>query len=140
MTVPTKASTTSWPRRSAHPGPFSSQGLKSWSEGVRRKTLRLVAQYANACNLFATDPGVVAHKLAVLARHCDTEGRDFDAIGKTILGLGNPLEDVDDFLAKAEEYAKLGVTLIEVMPPGLTHLYGWVAEVGERIVPRLRDI
>ena len=45
-----------------------------------RKTLRLVARYADACNLFAPDPDVVAHKLEVLARHCDAESRDPDSI------------------------------------------------------------
>ena len=41
-----------------------------------RKTLRLVARYADACNLFAADVDEVAHKLEVLERHCETEGRD----------------------------------------------------------------
>src|SRR5690349_21887871 len=36
-----------------------------------RKTLRLVAQYADACNLFGESPEVLAHKLEVLRRHCD---------------------------------------------------------------------
>jgi alkanesulfonate monooxygenase SsuD/methylene tetrahydromethanopterin reductase-like flavin-dependent oxidoreductase (luciferase family) len=47
-----------------------------------RKTLRLVAKYADACNLFAGwDP---AHKLAVLREHCEREGRDYDSITKTV--------------------------------------------------------
>ena len=41
-----------------------------------RKTLRLVAQYGDACNLFATTPQEVAHKLDVLRGHCETVGRD----------------------------------------------------------------
>jgi alkanesulfonate monooxygenase len=46
-----------------------------------RKTLRLVAKYADACNLF---PGPeVAHKLDVLRAHCEREGRDYDEIEKT---------------------------------------------------------
>jgi F420-dependent oxidoreductase-like protein len=51
-----------------------------------QKTLRLVAQYADACNLFArmgTD--VVRAKLDVLKRHCDAVGRDYAAIEKTTL-------------------------------------------------------
>jgi F420-dependent oxidoreductase-like protein len=40
-----------------------------------RRTLRLVARYADACNLFG-DPETVAHKLAVLREHCAAEGRD----------------------------------------------------------------
>src|SRR5215510_14838057 len=40
-----------------------------------RKTLRLVAQYADACNI-SGDPETLAHKLDVLRRHCDDVGRD----------------------------------------------------------------
>jgi F420-dependent oxidoreductase-like protein len=48
-----------------------------------RKTLRLVARYAQACNLF---PGPdLEHKLEVLRRHCEAEGRDYDSIEKTVL-------------------------------------------------------
>ena len=100
-----------------------------------QKTLKLVARYADACNLFAADASVVAHKLDVLARHCEAEGRDLDSIQKTVLGP-NPLDDVDAFLSLMEVYAKLGVTLVEVMPPGPDPA-AWVAELGEKVVPRL---
>ena len=46
-----------------------------------RRTLRLVAQYADACNLFG-DPAVVAHKVAVLAEHCAAVGRDPAAVSR----------------------------------------------------------
>ncbi|MFN2537903.1 MAG: LLM class F420-dependent oxidoreductase [Mycobacteriales bacterium] len=50
--------------------------------GGERKTLRLVAQYAQLCNLF---PGPdLAHKLEVLKGHCDAVGRDYDDITKTV--------------------------------------------------------
>ena len=49
--------------------------------GGEKKTLRLVAKYGDACNLF---PGPdVARKLDVLRAHCDAEGRDYDEIAKT---------------------------------------------------------
>ncbi len=49
--------------------------------GGERKTLRFVARYAQACNLF---PGPdLAGKLDVLRAHCDAEGRDYDEITKT---------------------------------------------------------
>src|SRR4249919_1703059 len=48
-----------------------------------KKTLRLVAKYADACNMFSATPEQVAHKLEVLADHCATEGRDFAEIEKT---------------------------------------------------------
>jgi F420-dependent oxidoreductase-like protein len=46
-----------------------------------RKTLRLVARYADACNLFPTPE--ISHKLEVLERYCDEEGRDYASIEKT---------------------------------------------------------
>src|SRR6202453_4392394 len=95
-----------------------------------RKTLLLVARYADACNLFATDPAVVAHKLEVLDRHCDAEGRDPSAIQRTILGFGDPLDDVDAFVASMEGYAKLGIDLVEVMPPGPDPA-AWASRLGE---------
>jgi F420-dependent oxidoreductase-like protein len=49
--------------------------------GGEKKTLRLVAQYADACNLFAGAD--TAHKLDVLRRHCERLGRDYDTIYKT---------------------------------------------------------
>jgi F420-dependent oxidoreductase-like protein len=49
--------------------------------GGERKTLALVARYADACNLFPTPD--LAHKLDVLRTHCDEIGRDYDSIEKT---------------------------------------------------------
>lgn len=50
--------------------------------GGEKKTLRLVAEYADACNLF-NGPDL-AHKLAVLREHCDAAGRDYDTVEKTV--------------------------------------------------------
>jgi F420-dependent oxidoreductase-like protein len=104
-----------------------------------RKTLRLVAQYADACNLFAPDPEVVAHKLEVLDRHCEAEGRDPAAIQRTILGFGDPLTDTDAFVATMAGYAEMGVDLVEVMPPGPDPV-AWVTRLGEEVVPRLDEL
>ena len=48
-----------------------------------KKTLRFVAKYAQACNVFNTPD--VAHKLDVLRQHCENEGRDYDEITKTVI-------------------------------------------------------
>jgi len=73
-----------------------------------RKTLRLVAQYADACNLFA-GPEQLRGKLDVLRRHCEDVGRDFDSIMKTVyyvMDVGDNGERVpqvlDDLAALAE--------------------------------------
>ena len=53
--------------------------------GGERRTLKLVAQYADACNVFGTDPEQLRHKYEVLRRHCESVGRDYDDIEKTFL-------------------------------------------------------
>jgi F420-dependent oxidoreductase-like protein len=100
-----------------------------------RKTLRLVARYADACNLFAISPAEIGHKLEVLDRHCDAEGRDPATVDRTILALGNPLEDVDKFLTLMEDYSALGVDAVELMPVG--DPVAFTTQVGERVVPAL---
>ncbi|MGI9149269.1 MAG: LLM class F420-dependent oxidoreductase [Chloroflexota bacterium] len=58
--------------------------------GGERKTLRLVAQYGDACNLFARLPKhQLARKLEKLRHYCDETGRPFDAIDKTALTQWN---------------------------------------------------
>jgi F420-dependent oxidoreductase-like protein len=104
-----------------------------------RKTLRLVAKYADACNLFATDPAEVAHKLDVLAAHCETENRDPDTIQKTIVAGVNPLDDLDGFIRSMQAYSKLGIDLVELGPAGPDPA-GWTAEVTSQLVPALRDL
>ena len=52
--------------------------------GGERTTLRLVARYADACNVFGA-PEMLRHKFDVLRRHCDAVGRDYDSIEKTNL-------------------------------------------------------
>lgn len=86
--------------------------------GGERKTLRLVAQYADACNLFGSSPEEVAHKLGVLRRHCDEVGRDFDDIRVTILA-NNPMpgpDTIDEFVRAMADYASLGVHTAIVVP------------------------
>jgi F420-dependent oxidoreductase-like protein len=53
--------------------------------GGEQRTLKLVAQYADMCNIFG-DPATVRHKMDVLERHCETVGRDPSTIVKTRLG------------------------------------------------------
>jgi F420-dependent oxidoreductase-like protein len=109
-----------------------------------RKTLRLVAQYAQACNLFAMagPDGVEAirHKLDVLRSHCDRLGTDYDAISKTVLYRPLPLDDPDTFLREMEAYAELGVALVESAPPPYEDPARWTTRVVETIVPRLAQV
>ena len=86
--------------------------------GGERKTLRLVAQYGDACNLFGSSPDDVAHKLDVLRRHCDELGRDYDTIRKTILA-NNPRPEpdtLDEFVTHMADYAELGIDTAIITP------------------------
>ncbi len=74
-----------------------------------RKTLRLVARYAQACNLFPTPD--LEHKLDVLRRHCDAEGRDYDEIEKTVLynwDVGEDGDRVPKILEDLQRLARMG--------------------------------
>ena len=78
--------------------------------GGEKKTLRLVARYADACNLFARVPsGDLAWKLEVLRQHCESEGRDYDTLEKTALAQLNPMRSSPQaILAKLSELARIG--------------------------------
>jgi F420-dependent oxidoreductase-like protein len=106
--------------------------------GGERKTLLLAARYADACNVFGSSPADVAHKLDVLRSHCDAEGRDYDAITKTVLAVRPVLADVDAFMSAAAEYAALGVTEMETMPD--RHPVEFAEQVAERVLPRLAEL
>ena len=76
-----------------------------------RKTLRLVAQYADACNLFDIPDGgeTIRHKLDVLARHCDELDRHPDHIEKTLSSRLSPGESADEFADRCATLAALGI-------------------------------
>ncbi len=86
--------------------------------GGERKTLRLVAQYADACNFFG-GPEEVAQKLEVLRRHCDTVGRDPNEIEVTAMYRDVPAgATVDDIVRGAEAFAEVGVSTLVTGPVG----------------------
>lgn len=112
-----------------------------------RKTLRLVARYADAANVFA--PGgpsgaeVVAHKWAVLQEHCEREGTDYHRIAKTVFYLGDVRPDRDgaqEFLADMQRLSSLGVSQVFVpMGPG-GDPYRFVEWLGESVIPELTPL
>jgi len=79
--------------------------------GGEKKTLRMVAQYADACNIFGP-PETVRTKFAVLKQHCDALGRDYGTIEKTTLGtvdLQPGKMSAKDVIAHCEVLAAIGV-------------------------------
>jgi F420-dependent oxidoreductase-like protein len=101
-----------------------------------RKTLRLVALHADACNIFSGP--VAAHKLDVLRRHCEREGRDYDAIEKTTIVSVDPAATRDDVLAQLKTAHDTGFTVayvfsknpapeatVEQLAPVVAEIAGW---------------
>jgi alkanesulfonate monooxygenase len=109
--------------------------------GGERKTLRLVAEYGDACNLGGA-PEQIKHKLAVLREHCDRLERDYEEIERTSLhtvGRGEPADLVDDTLELLEELSEVGirhaiVNLLEPSPLGV------IEQFGDEIIPRAAEL
>lgn len=81
-----------------------------------KKTLRMVAQYADACNIFDTGSEGISHKLEVLRGHCERLGRDYHTIAKTTLGSlhvtsdgRNGTKSVDQVVDHLGELAAIGI-------------------------------
>ena len=121
------------------PAPLQSRPPILIGGSGERKTLRLVATYADACNLFGESPEVVAHKLDVLRRHCDDVGRDYDSIRKTMIAMGDPVSDRDGFLSSMERYAAAGISLVTLVPQGDDPV-AWTSRLCEDVLPRLKGV
>ncbi len=105
-----------------------------------RKTLRLVARYAQACNLFAGPE--LEHKLDVLRRHCDEVGRDYDSITKTVMGPLDPGpagDNVDELVASMGRMAELGITHYHGSVPGVSTIDPLLI-LGERVIPAVAGL
>ncbi|MGH9010438.1 MAG: LLM class F420-dependent oxidoreductase [Acidimicrobiia bacterium] len=96
--------------------------------GGEKRTLRLVAQYGDACNLFG-GPDEVRHKLDVLERHCADVGRDPAEITKTVLyTVRDPVAAAD----KVAAFTAIGVDGVVVNMPDVQNL-DKVAATGEAL-------
>lgn len=99
-----------------------------------RKTLRLVAQYADACNLF--EGPSTAHKFDVLRAHCADVGRDYDDIVKTTYGrLGE--RDLPQVVDRLGALADLGVDLaiVDLRDPHEAGIFDFLGEVVRAVEP-----
>jgi len=102
-----------------------------------KKTLRLVARYADACNIF--DSPEVAHKLDVLREHCAAEGRDYAAIEKTVqtrFDLGERGENVQQIIEHLHELAELGFQVAHGTVIGVGTLRP-LDLMAERVIPAI---
>lgn len=85
-----------------------------------QRTLRLVARYGDACNLFDIPDGgrTLTRKLAVLRGHCDDIGRSYDEIEKTVSTRLGPGETADQFVDRCAALAALGIDHAIVLTGG----------------------
>jgi len=104
-----------------------------------RRTLRLVARYADACNLLVPDPGESRRKLAVLREHCQAIGRNYDLIEKTSLieadlrdGAAGLRRVIDRLRGQSEE----GIEHVIVNLPNAEEL-GPLEAFGREVIPAL---
>ena len=108
--------------------------------GGEKKTLRFVARYAQACNLFPTPE--VSHKLDVLRAHCEAEGRDYDEIEKTCYFIFDPGE-------KGEKTGEMVDGLGRLAEMGFQSAIGGVVDVwrvdpleaiGNDVIPQVANL
>jgi len=104
-----------------------------------RKTLRMVAQYADACNIIAASDDI-AHKVDVLRRHCDDIGRDPNEIEVSAMYRDiAPGASVDDVVRGAEQLAALGVSTLVTGAMG-DEPAGWLESTFGPAMDRIREI
>ena len=107
--------------------------------GGERKTLRLVAQYADACNVFGAPP-MLQRKFEILRQHCADVGRDPEQIERTTLQNVNlkaesPAQVVDRFGELGDAGAQHVIVGVRDV-----HDVSNIEQIGREIIPRLRDL
>ncbi len=114
--------------------------------GGERRTLRLVARYADATNIFGTDPETLAHKFAVLRQHCEAVGRDYASIERTLLtrfavtagGAARPqapAQVVERLALAAEAGAQHAIFAVDDV-----HELAPLELIGREVIPQLRHV
>ncbi len=127
-----------------HPQPLTKPHPPILIGGVgEHKTLRLVAQYADACNIFARlGLDVVKQKLEVLKRHCEAVGRDYATVEKTTLDTVHVApghESAADVIARCRALAGLGVQHAIFNMPNVHDLTP-LEVFGREIIPAVKGL
>jgi F420-dependent oxidoreductase-like protein len=130
------------------PQPLRRPPILIGGEG-ERKTLRLVAQYADACNLWVgrdrellASADMITHKLAVLRGHCNDVGRDADQIEVTVLttqSFGPAGLSLPEFIDGCARLAAVGVDHVIVNTPDV-HTLEAVQALSAQVIPALGSL
>lgn len=105
-----------------------------------KKTLRLVARYAQACNLWGNAD--IPHKLAVLRAHCEEEGRQYDEIEKTVtygFDVGEHGERVGQILADLQGFAVQGIQVVHGAVERIWERTP-LEIIGKEVIPAVADL
>jgi alkanesulfonate monooxygenase len=105
--------------------------------GGERKTLRLVAQYADACNVFG-GPDRIAHKYAVLREHCERLGRSYDEIERsTLQSVDVDAQSADELVERFGALGAAGAQHILISVRGVSDVTK-LERLGAEVLPQLR--
>ncbi len=106
-----------------------------------KKTLRLVAQYGDACNLFArTGLDTIRKKLDVLKHHCDDVGRPYAQIERTALGVVNLAESKPaDLIKTCRDLANLGIQHFIISLPNVYEITP-LEVIGREVIPAVAEL
>jgi F420-dependent oxidoreductase-like protein len=102
-----------------------------------KKTLRLVAKYAQACNLFSSPD--LGRKLEVLKEHCEREGTDYDAIEKTVVyqfDIGEKGENIGKTIDDLGRLAEQGFTVAHGSVVGVSGITP-LETIGSKVIPAI---
>lgn len=127
------------PKMTNNPRPISQPHPRIMIGGAGpTKTLRMTAQYADACNLFeAYGREKLQESLDTLKGHCEALGRSYDAIEKTALGtahlsVGN--DSVSSILERLKQLSELGITHVIFNMPNVYEITP-LEIFGKEIIP-----
>jgi F420-dependent oxidoreductase-like protein len=105
--------------------------------GGERKTLRLVAQYADACNVFG-DAARIAHKYAVLREHCERLGRPYDEVERsTLQSVDVEAQSSDQLVERFGALGEAGAQHILMSVRGVSDI-STLERLGAEVLPQLR--
>jgi len=107
-----------------------------------KKTLRLVARYADACNVRGDNPEDVRRRLDIIGEHCEAEGTEYDAIEKTIVTGFDPGpngERADELVDRLARFAEIGVqaalgSAVNVADPRVLEV------MGAKVIPQIASL
>ena len=108
--------------------------------GGEKKTLKFVAMYADACNLFSMlGTETIKHKLDILKEHCKDVGRDYSEIEKTALIRINPQEGFRNSIEECIELSKLGIDKVFFTVPKVENISN-LEDIGKNFIPQIEKL